>query len=598
MTSTTEQAFPHVAAMERYVDDVLSGRRVENKRIIQACERHRSNVGNILDENFPYTFNVDLAEKAAKFFERFPHVKGKWASSRRSVKDRLLRLEPWQCFFVCSVFGWVKKKVSEDGRVLRRFRRVRLYVPRKNGKSMLAAPLGLYMFTADGEEGAEVYSGATNEKQAWEIYGPAKQMASERKDFCEHFGVAVNAKSMVRAGSMAKFLPIVGKPGDGANVHCSLTDEYHEHETDEQLSTMETGMGAREQPLSVIVSTAGDNIAGPCREDWLACERMLEGISPDDELFALVYQLDKDDDWTSEAALIKANPNYGISLNAEALRADQIRAANDARLQNRFQIKHCNKWVQARDAYYNLERWRECARPRLTIQQFAGRRAWLALDLASKNDLCSIAALIPTGVKGSTATPTFDGRIPLTNVEFAVFWKHYLPRDTVDKPENDSYRTWEKEGWLTVTEGNVTDYFRILEDLREWNKLLDVADNAYDPGHGAAMFVTACMNHGLTMVEYGATVLNFSEPMKETEAAISGLRMLHNGDKVAEWALSNVVNKRDRKDNDFPNKERYENKIDPIVAKIMAMGRFLAGDEDPQDDWSGFLTNTVVSYAK
>jgi phage terminase large subunit-like protein len=598
MTSTTDAAFPHVAAMEQYVDDVLSGRRVEGLRMRQACERHRRDVARIFDDAWPYTFNVELAEKAARFFERFPHLKGKWASKRLPPKARLLKLEPWQCFGVCSIFGWVKKEKSEAGRWLRRFRRVRKYIARKNGKSMFAAPTGLFMLTADGEEGAEVYSGATNEKQAWEIFGPAKQMASERPDFCQHYGVEVNAKSIVRAGSMAKFLPIVGKPGDGANVHCSLTDEYHEHETDQQLATMETGMGSREQPLSVIVSTAGDNIAGPCREDWLYCEKVLDGIVVDEELFAMIFQPDKEDDWTSEIALMKANPNLGVSIDAEALRSEQARAAQEARLQNRFKIKHLNIWVQARDAYYNIERWRECARPGMKIEQFAGRRAWLSLDLASKNDLCSLCALIPTGIKGKTTAPSFDGRIPLTNVEFAVFWKHYLPRDTVDKPENDHYRTWEKEGWLTVTEGNVTDYFLILEDLRGWNKLLDVADNAYDPGHGAAMFVTAAMNNGLTMIEYGATVLNFSEPMKETEAAISGLRMLHNGDKVAEWALSNVVNKRDRKDNDFPNKERYENKIDPIVAKIMAMGRFLAGDEDPEDDWSGFLTNTVVSHAK
>lgn len=593
----TESPFPHIALMEQYVDDVLSGRRVEGLRIRQACERHRRDVERTLDPEWPYTFNLELAEKAARFYERFPHLKGKWASKRLPATQRLLKLEPWQCFAVCSTFGWVKKERSESGRWLRRFRRVRWYIARKNGKSMMAAPLGLYMFTADGEEGAEVYSGATNEKQAWEIYGPAKQMASERKDFCQRFGVQINAKTMVRPGGMAKFEPVIGKPGDGANVHCSLTDEYHEHETDAQLSTMETGMGSREQPISAVVSTAGDNLAGPCREDWLYCERVLDQIVEDDSLFCLIFQPDKDDDWTSEIALMKANPNYGISINAEELRADQLRAAQEARLQNRFKIKHLNQWVQARDAYYNLERWRENARLGMKLEQFAGRRAWIALDLASKNDLASMCALIPTGIKGSEAKPQFDGRIPLTNVEFAVFWKHYLPRETVDKPENDHYRTWEKEGWLTVTPGNVTDYFQIFEDLQGWNRLLDVADNAYDPGHGAAMFVTACMNVGLTMVEYGATVLNFSEPMKETEAAISGLRLLHNGDKVAEWALSNVVNKRDRKDNDFPNKERYENKIDPIVAKIMAMGRFLAGDEDVQDDWSGFLKDTVRSHA-
>jgi phage terminase large subunit-like protein len=570
MTSTSKpKPSPHFDKAVGYVEGVLDGTIAAGELIRLACERHQRDMARIADPDWPYRFDVELAERACKFVELFPHVKGRWAAH-----DELFRAEPWQCFWYCSLFGWVNKKTGK-----RRFRKGRCYVPRKNGKSLMVAPLGLYMLTADGEPGPEVFSGATNEKQAWEVFGPAKQMATKRKDFLERFGVQVNAKGLVVTGTMGKFEPVIGQPGDGSSPHCAITDEYHEHLTDAQLATMETGMGAREQPLSIVVSTAGDNIAGPCRDDWLECIKMLQGITANEELFALIYTCDKDDDWTSEIALRKANPNYGISVSAESLLSQQRDAINNPRKQGHFKTKHLNIWVQARDAFINLQRWAECARPELALEQFAGQTCYLGLDLASKVDLAAIEILFP---------PSGE------RVEFVRFGKYYLPRDTVELPENDHYRAWEIEGLLTVTEGNQTDYFQIFEDLKELTKRLEALGIAFDP-HNATMLVTACQNEGLPMIEYGPTVLNFSEPMKQVEALILNRQLLHNGDKVCEWSMSNVVAKLDRKDNIYPNKEKPENKIDPFVALCMAMGLYLAGDGEVQDDWSGFLRKPVVA---
>jgi phage terminase large subunit-like protein len=565
MPSTTTD-FPHVAKMDAYIEGVLSGKIPACKWIRKACERHRRDLEHSANSVWPYRFDPKLAEKACRFVERFPHVKGRWARKRE-----LFEAEGWQCFWYGSLFGWVHKVTGK-----RRFNKARCYVPRKNGKSLMVAPLGLYMLTADGEPGAEVYSGATNEKQAWEVFGPAKQMAASRPDFCEKYGLQINAKGLVIAGTMAKFEPVIGKPGDGASPHCSITDEYHEHDTDDQLATMETGMGAREQPLSIVVSTAGDNLAGPCRDDWLECQRMLEGTIEDDRLFALIFTIDADDDWTSEVALRKANPNYGVSIQADWLEAQQRDAINNPRKQGHFKTKHLNLWVQARDAYINLERWRNTADPSLVIEQFQGRRCFMGLDLASKVDLCAIEFLFPEP----------DGT-------FVRFGRYYLPRETVDAPENEHYRGWEKEGLLTVTEGNLTDYFQIFDDLKEAARVYEVGEIAYDP-HNATMLVTACMDEGLPMVEFGPTVLNFSEPMKQIEALVKDRKIRHSGDKVMEWAMSNVVAKPDRKDNVFPNKERAENKIDPFVALCMAMGRYMAGGEG-NDDFSGFIASAVVA---
>lgn len=540
---------PHVASLEAYVSGVLAGEILACKWIRLACERHRRD--REAKASFPYRFDADKAERACKFAEFFPHVKGQWAA-----RGEKLTLRGWQCFFVGSIFGWVHKKTG-----LRRFRKVRGYLPRKNGKSLLAAPIGLYMLTADGELGAEVYSGATSEKQAWEVFGPARQMAKLVPDFLSAFGIEVNAKSLTRTAEMAKFEPVIGKPGDGASPHCSITDEYHEHPTDDQLATMETGMGAREQPLSIVVSTAGDNVAGPCYDDWQQCQKMLEGVIEDDRLFAMIFTIDQEDDWTTEAALRKANPNYDVSVAADFLLAQQRDAINNPRKQGHFKTKHLNLWVQARDAFINMQRWAECRRD-LKLEDFKGKRCFVGMDLASKIDLTALELLFPMD----------DGT-------FVRFGRYYLPEETVQLPENQHYQGWHKDGHLIATDGNQTDYFHVLDDIKELAETYDITEIAFDP-HNATMLVTACQEEGLPMVSYGPTVLNFSEPMKQVEALIRDHKLLHDGDPVMNWAMSNVTAKIDRKDNVFPNKERPENKIDPFVALCMAMGRAMVVQPD------------------
>lgn len=540
---------PHVGTLETYVSGVLSGDILACKWIRLACERHRRDME--AKASFPYRFDPAKAERACRFAELFPHVKGKWAA-----RNELLKLEPWQCFVWGSIYGWVHKKTG-----LRRFRKVRLYLPRKNGKSFMVSPMGLYMFTADGEPGAEVYSGATSEKQAWEVFGPARQMAKMVPNFLSAFGVEVNAKSLTRSDQMAKFEPVIGKPGDGSSPHCSITDEYHEHATDDQLATMETGMGAREQPLSIVVSTAGDNVAGPCRDDWLDCQKMLEGINDDDRLFAMIFTCDVEDDWTSETALRKANPNYGVSVDGDFLLAQLRDAINNPRKQGHFKTKHLNLWVQARDAFINMQRWAECRRD-VKLEDFKGKRCFVGMDLASKIDLTALELLFPQD----------DGTL-------VRFGRYYLPEETVLLPENQHYQGWHKDGHLIATEGNQTDYFHVLEDIKELANTFDIEEIAFDP-HNATMLVTALQEAGLPMISFGPTVLNFSEPMKQVEGLIRDRKLLHDGDPVMAWAMSNVVAKLDRKDNVFPNKERPENKIDPFVALCMAMGRAMNARPD------------------
>jgi len=546
-----------VALGERYARDVLAGKVPACKWTRLACRRHLDDKKRSKSRTWPYKFDADRANRVARWLGLLPHIKGKWArrDPRKPNANRIVA-EPWQCFVRISLYGWVQKRTSK-----RRFRKASIYLPRKNGKSTEAAGIGHWMAWKDDEPGAEVYSGATTERQAWEVFGPARLMALREPEMTEGLGIEVNAQSMIRVSDGSKFEPVIGKPGDGASPHCSITDEYHEHATSEQFDTMITGMGAREQPLALIISTAGDNLAGPCYDDWLTVKKILERTVEDETHFGIIYAADDDDDWTSEEALRKANPNYGVSVSAEFLQQQQRDAINNARKQGTFKTKHLNIWVQARDAYINMQRWGECHEPGLSFDQMRGQRCLVGMDLASKVDLAALELLFPRS----------DGR-------FARFGRYYLPDETVQQPENEHYRAWAKQGWLTVTDGNIIDFTRIFDDLVELASQVELAEIAYDPAQ-ATMLVTELMNEGLTCVELRPTVLNYSEPMKQIEALIRDRKLNHNGDPVMTWAMSNVVAKADAKDNVYPRKERPEKKIDPFVALCAAMNRAMVGEQ-------------------
>lgn len=220
---------PHVSKARQYCRDVLNGKIAACTFVRLACERHKSDLERSKDSKFPYEFDAQKAERICKFISKLVHVKGKWAG-------KFIELETWQCFLLCMIFGWVRKS---DG--ARRFRQAYIEVPRKNAKSTLAAGIGLYMLVADDESGAEVYSGATSEKQAWEVFAPAKQMAKKSPGFLRHWRVRVAASKIVVPANNSKFEPVIKNPGDGSSPTCPIHDEFHEHDSPDQADTMKTG---------------------------------------------------------------------------------------------------------------------------------------------------------------------------------------------------------------------------------------------------------------------------------------------------------------------------------------------------------------------
>lgn len=558
-----------------YARDVVAGRILACRLVKLACQRHLDGLKKQRRKDYAYRLDKAAATKVCRFLELLPHVKGKWARERQRIV-----LEPWQVFIEVNVWGWKRKR---DG--LRRYRRAYIEIPRKNAKSTTTAGNGLFMLVEDNEHGAEIYSGATTEKQAWEVFGPARLMAKNTPELVEHYGVVVGAKNMHVPGSASKFEPIIGKPGDGASPSMSITDEYHEHASPEQYDTMVTGMGAREQPLAWVITTAGSDTAGPCYALRTQSIEMLEGKVQDDELFALIYTIDGDVDWTSERALRMANPNMGVSVFEDFLRGEQQRAVNNPRDQAKFKTKHLNLWVTAAAPYFNAELLKRLGDPALRREDFVGQQCVMAGDLGAKLDLACVVTLFAreigeVGEKGE----------PEMRRHYYAFCRSYIPSARAEEPERRHYAEWAEKDYLVLTPGDQTDYDYIEADIKSDGERFQVLQIGMDPWN-ATQVITHLQNHfGLDkVIEVPQTTPHLSNPMKEVQAAIVSGRFHHDGNPAFEWMMGNVTAQEDRNENVFPRKEQPEKKIDGAVATIIAMGRALAAFEAPAKPTLAFI---------
>jgi phage terminase large subunit-like protein len=538
-----------------YAGGVLSGK-IDVCRLVKlACQRFLDDL-----DRTDWEFRPEVVEKVCGFAELLPHVKGRWAQKRE-----LIVLQDWQIFILANLFGFV----GGDGR--RRFRQAYVMLPRKQGKSVLAAVIGLYMLVMDGEAGAEVYCGATTETQAYEVFRPAKQMAQQADGFLGEFGVTIAAKSIFTQDG-SRFQPVIGKPGDGSSPHCAIIDEYHEHDTPDQFDTMLTGMGAREQPLALVITTAGDNLGGPCHDMQRFAQDVLEGHIRDDQLFTAIYTIDATDDWREFKVWRKANPNLGVSIFEDFLVARHQEALNRPAKQGINLTKHLNVWVSSRDAWLNMADWQGCADTSLTLDEMAGCEAWLGLDLATKIDVAALVAKVRLA----------DGRI--------AYWpKFYLPEAAAMEAKSKNaaaYAGWAAAGFLTLTPGDATDFEFVAEDVRKLARVLDIQGIGFDPYQGHHLS-QQMMGEGLPVVEYPMQTRTLSPPMREMEAAIAAKLRVHPGNPMFDWMASNVTAKEDGRGNIYPRKPHGQDhlKIDGITAALMAEGLSMNSEAPAFSPW-------------
>lgn len=545
-----------------FAEQVVAGEVPACRYVRLACRRHLDDVLKSKADDFPYWFDADEVNRVVQFTHLLPHTKGEWA-----YQKKLIELEPWQVFGLGCTFGWRCKEGN-----YRRFVESYWEVPRKNGKSISAAAVGLLMFTDPVEFGSEVYSGATTEKQAWEVFRPAKIMVERTPLLQKASGIDVRAKKMIKPEDSSVFEPLIGNPGDGSSPSCALIDEYHEHDTSALYDTMRTGMGARRQPLRFIITTAGDNTAGPCYEKRQEIIDTLEGVILNDRLFGWIWTVDEGDDWTKPDVLKKANPNYGVSVYESYLIEQQRAAINSPRLQAAFKTKHLNIWVSARSAFFNAEKWKRC-RDVFEESDFHGQECAMGADLAAKTDLNAKVKVYPRFIDG-------------VRHYYVVGPKFWVPYDTIYANEDNRrlaeiYRSFQYDGFLTVVDGAEMDYRYILEECKTVANHSAVSAIGVDP-HGATCLLHELDDEGLNPVVIQQNFTGMSDAMKELEAAILSGRIHHDGNPVLSWCISNVTGKYLQGSDDIvrPTKESGDKKIDGAVALIMAIG--LAMTSEPR----------------
>lgn len=543
---------------ERYVEDVLSGKQVACRWVRLACERHKRDMETGAARGLQ--FDEADARKAIAFFGLLKHSKGEWAG-------RTVVLEPWQQFILWSLFGWKRRDHDDQGKVVwtRRFRTSYLEVARKNGKTTVAAGVGLFLLIADGEPGAEVYSAATKRDQARISHSEATRMAKASPPIRRQ--VTVFKDNINIPGTASKFEPL-GRDADsmdGLNVHAALIDEVHAHKTRDVWDLLETATGARRQPLMFGITTAGYDRQSLCFQQHEYTEKVLDGIIQDDTWFGMIFSIDPDDDWMDESVWVKANPNLGVSKKLDDMRRMATRAREMPSALNAFLRLHLDVWTQSETKWVDLEHWKACGKM-VDPVGLRGRTCYGGLDLSSTTDVSALVFVFPPEQEGD---------------DYQVLCRFFIPEEAmVERSRRDRvpYDAWVRQGYITATPGNVIDYDYILAQIDEDSISYDIREIAFDRW-GATLIVQQLQEREMTVAQFGQGFVSMSPPMKELEKLILSQNLAHGNNPVLAWMADNLVARTDPAGNIKPDKERSREKIDGMVALIMGLDRALRHSE-------------------
>lgn len=511
---------------------------------------------------FPFYFDTEAAEHAISFFAFLRHSKGEWAG-------RPLTLEPWEQFIAANLFGWRRQA---DG--LRRFRVGYVAVPRKNGKSTLLAGIGVYLTIADGEPGAEVYSAATTRDQARIVFDEAVKMRNASPALASRLRAFRNA--LYAPASTSRFMALASEDNklDGLNPHGVIVDELHAHPSRALWDVLDTGTGARRQPLMLAITTAGSDPRSFCRVQHDYGLKILDRIFDDETFFVFVTEIDEGADWQAEAEWYKANPNLGISVKIDDLRRKAARAAKDPTALNAFLRLHLNVWTRAETRAILPEVWKSCAGVTgphdpievraLWLEQMTGLECFGGLDLATTVDIAAWVLHFP-----KSAQNPFARLLPF----------FFVPEATIaerSKRDRVPYDVWARQGFVIPTPGNVIDYSFIRQTINAHKSKYAILDVGFDP-YNATQLVGQLAEDGVKTTEVRQGYLSLTAPTKEFLRRVLSGTLAHGDNPVLAWMADNLVTSQDPAGNLKPDKEKAREKIDGIVATILAIGRDLAG---------------------
>lgn len=551
-------------AVAAYAKAVVGNKFVTGRLVRLACERHLRDLVDGPARGLRW--DRDTAQRAIDFFPAvLRHTKGQYAGQPFELLD-------WEAFVVGSIFGW---KLGE----IRRFRTAFVSTARKNGKSTLEAGIGLKALVDEDEPGAEIYSAATTRDQARIVFSEAGRMRDGSAALRRRITKTTNNLAVIGSASWFRPLSADSSKMDGLNVFVALVDEVHEHPNAGVIDRLDTGMGARVQPLMYETTTAGVSRTSVCYQHWDFSAKVLEGVIPEitaDRWFAYIATADEGDDWQDELAWRKANPSLGTVLKIEDLRAEVAIARELPSRQNAIRRLRLNEWTQQLVRWINMEVWAQGRAP-IDAKTLIGRRCYAGLDLARINDLSSLALLFP---------PAEDGE------RWKVLWRHWCPADDIEqrsRRDRAPYEVWRDQGHLIATEGNTTDFKFVEAEILDLASSYDIIEVAFDRTF-AGEIVRNLADEGMTVVEFGQGFLSMGPAAAEFTRKLLARELQHGGDPVADWCASNVTVRTDPAGNQKPDKERSIERIDPIVALIMAVGRSMVEEESPYADGRGLLT--------
>jgi phage terminase large subunit-like protein len=508
-----------------------------------------------------YEFDPIAGAVAIDFFQqKLSHVKGE-------KTGQPFLLEDWQKAIIANLFGWKDKKTG-----LRRYRTAFIEVGRKNGKSPMAAGILLYLLFEDGEPGAEIYGAAGEYKQASLVFTHAWGMVRQEPYLAERAKIFKGQSKCIE----------IGQPGDpdygvyrvisadaynahGFNTHGAVVDELHTQPNADLVDALETSFGARRQPLMIYITTSDFEREGSiCNEKEDFAKQVRDAKSPinDPTFLPVIYEATLDDDWTSEAVWAKANPNLGVSVSLDYLRRQFKKALASPRLENIFKRLHLNIRTQQDIRWLPMDAWYAC-QAEVDPETLAGCECFGGLDLSSTTDLSAFVL----GFK----------KAPLVYL-LPFFW---APKENAEKRERRDkvpYVTWAKQGLLKLTDGNVVDYDVIRADINKLAEIFNIKEIALDRWNSTQL-ATQLQGDGFEMVPFGQGFASMSAPSKELEKLVISGGVAHGGHAILRWMASNVAAELDAAENIKPSKKKSTDRIDGIVAAIMAIGRMMVAPE-------------------
>ena len=551
-----------VGLVQGYIADVRDGRRVVGKRERQAVERHLRDLELVrTGERSDLRFDEERALHILQFAVRYVrHTKPKeWAGLRYRFCER----SAWIAFVLWSLFGWVRR--SESGAWIRRFDEAYLSVARKNGKTMIAAIVALYLFCAEGEVSPEVYFAATERHQAAICWKQAAAIVGRDKWLKQKIEVKGGAgrddgRMLLLGDFEALAVPLSRNDDkfDGFSPYGIVLDEVHAHPDSGMYDVLRSGTGARTEPLILMLTTAGADPNSFCRAYEKNAELVLSGAIENDTQFVFIARMDEGDDYHDEQSLKKSNPNWGVSVRPDRVRSALQKAVADPSKLAEYLRKQCNLWIAGEQRWLTEELWEAC-REDFDIQSFRGEAIATGTDLSKTTDLTSSVAACRRG-------------------DLVYVWQRsWMPEETL-RHRAESGRApvelWRQQGHLVQIPGPIIDQDFVKQYLLEQAINYDVRRMAFDPAQSWKL-CGELQAEGYPALHFPQSWPSMHGAVKETEDLIRLKKLRHNGDPVLAWAMLNASVRTNSTGLRRLDKERSQDSIDPAVALVMAVARVL-----------------------